>query len=71
MKWPDMISTKDLAYISDMYNWNNTLKAKLEFFIEEAFDEDIVPYLQKALDVVENNCQKLTKLLEKGDEDGK
>jgi len=71
MKWPKMISTKDLAYISDMYNWNDTLKSKLEFFIEEAFDEDLVPFLQKVLDTVNDNCTKLTKLLEKGDECGK
>ena len=29
MKWPKMVSTKDLAYIEDMFNWNDTLRLKL------------------------------------------
>ena len=40
-----MISTKDLAYIEDMFNWNDTLRLKLNYFIEECFDDDLCPYL--------------------------
>jgi len=71
MKWPKMVSTKDLQYIEDMFNWNNTLRCKLDYFIEECFDEDLCPYLQKALDVAENNLNQLTKLLESGEKLGK
>lgn len=69
--WPKMVSTKDLSYIEDMFNWNNTFKNKLLYFIEECFDEDLCPYLEKALDVADNNLKELTKLLEKGEEYGK
>ena len=33
MKWPKMISTKDLAYITDMFSWNETLRTKLNYFM--------------------------------------
>ena len=71
MKWPKMVSTKDLAYIEDMFNWNNTLKCKLDYFIDECFDEDLVPYLHEAIEFTQNNLNKLTKLLESGDKLGK
>ena len=44
-----MISTKDLAYIEDMFTWNDTLRLKLNYFIEECFDDDLCPYLNEAL----------------------
>ena len=43
MKWPKMISTKDLAYITDMFSWNETLRTKLNYFMEECFDDDLCP----------------------------
>ena len=67
MKWPKMISTKDLAYIEDMFNWNDTLRLKLNYFIEECFDDDLCPYLNEALKVTNNNVKNLKKLLESGD----
>lgn len=69
--WPKMVSTKDLSYIEDMLTWNNTLKSKLTYFIEECFDEDLCPYLKKVLDVTETNIKGLTKLLESGEKYGK
>lgn len=71
MKWPKMISTKDLAYIEDMFNWNDTLRLKLNYFIEECFDDDLCPYLNEALKVTNNNVRNLKKLLESGDKNGK
>lgn len=71
MKWPKMVSTKDLAYIEDMFNWNNTLRLKLNYFIEECFDDDLCPYLTETAEVVTRNIKSLKKLLESGEKDGK
>ena len=70
-KTPKMISTKDLSYISDMFNWNNTMIHKLNHYIEEKTDEALLSLLDSTLEIVENNVQKLTKLLESGDSNGK
>ncbi len=70
-KTPKMISTKDLSYISDMFNWNNTMIHKLNHYIEEETDEALLSLLDSTLEIVENNVQKLTKLLESGDSNGK
>ena len=66
-----MISTKDLAYITDMFSWNETLRIKLNYFMEECFDDDLCPYLQEAIDITTNNMKKLNKLLESGEKYGK
>lgn len=71
MQWPKMVSTKDLAYIKDMFNWNDTLRLKLNYFIEECFDDDLCPYLQEAANITTNNVKKLKKLLESGEKNGK
>ena len=41
---PEMISTKDLSYLEDMFNWNYTLYKKLNTYIEEVNDEEIVEF---------------------------
>ncbi len=71
MKWPKMVSTKDLAYIEDMFNWNDTLRLKLNYFMEECFDDDLCPFLQEAIEVTTNNVKRLKKLLESEDKNGK
>ena len=69
--WPKMVSTKDLAYLEDMLSWNNTLKSKLIYFVDECFDEDLCPYLEKVINTVDNNIKGLTKVLESGVNYGK
>ncbi len=67
-KTPNMISSKDLSYISDMFNWNNTMIHKLNHYIEEETDEALLSLLNSTLDLVENNSKRLIKLLESGEE---
>lgn len=64
---PSMISSKDLAYISDMFNWNMTASKKIEFFLKSCKDEDLCKELTKLNKIHIKNCQSLTKLLENGD----
>lgn len=49
---PAMISTKDLAYLEDMLNWNLNLCKKANSFSEEVTDQN----LKEALISVSDSC---------------
>ena len=38
---PQIISTKDLAYLSDMFEWNYTALKQINHFINEVQDSEI------------------------------
>ncbi|MBO5096403.1 MAG: hypothetical protein J6B98_05970 [Bacilli bacterium] len=67
-KIPNMISSKDLSYISDMFNWNFTAAKKIEFYLESCEDEELCKELTKLNKDHIRNCQNLTKLLESSDD---
>lgn len=60
---PDMISTKDLSYISDIFNWNFTACKKANSFSNEATMEDIKNKLKEVSDTHLNICRKLIDML--------
>lgn len=70
-KSPKMISTKDLLYICDMFNWNQTLNKKVSYYLEDCNDEDLCKYLNEILEMTTDNSNNLIKLLESGEEYGK
>ncbi len=61
---PEMISTKDSAYIKDMFNWNFVAMKKFDNYIENVEDEEIVKKLNNLADMHFQNCNTLIKLLE-------
>ena len=61
---PEMISTKDSAYIKDMFNWNFVAMKKFDNYIENVEDEEIVKKLSNLADMHFQNCNTLIKLLE-------
>lgn len=61
-----MISTKDLSYIKDMFNWNDTIIHKMQFYLENCDDKDLCKCLTKTQELCENNNKRLLKLLESG-----
>lgn len=61
---PNMISSKDLAYISDMFNWNMTAAKKIEHYLKTCKDEEVCKEFTKLNKLHLKNCQNLTKLLE-------
>ncbi len=63
-KIPNMISTKDLAYISDMFNWNMTAAKKIEHYLSTCTDQEVCKEFTKLNKLHLQNCQNLTKLLE-------
>ena len=45
---PQIISTKDLAYISDMFEWNYNAYKEINHFIGEVKSEEIKELLESA-----------------------
>ncbi len=65
-KVPKMISTKDLAYITDMFNWNMIIANKVNLFLEEVTDEEMKIKFSIALDMHIKHANELIALLEGG-----
>lgn len=61
---PEMISTKDIAYIKDMFNWNIVAMKKFDNYIENVENPDIIKELNSLADMHFQNCSTLIKLLE-------
>lgn len=60
---PKIISTKDLAYIEDMLNWNHTV-IKLFMHLEESCNEDdILEFTEGIREMHEEHYNTLLKLL--------
>lgn len=65
-KVPKMISTKDMAYISDMFNWNFIALKKLCDFSECVEDEETQEQFKELISMHEDNCKKLVEILDGG-----
>lgn len=62
-KIPKMISTKDLAYITDMFNWNMIVFNKIDFYLDNVVDEDVIDQFKKIRDMHYKNACTLKDLL--------
>lgn len=62
-KIPEMISTKDLAYITDMFNWNMIVVNKLDFYLDNISDEELITKFQSIRDMHCKNANTLCNLL--------
>ena len=62
-KIPKMISTKDLAYISDMFNWNMIIINKIDLFLESIENEILSERLIQTRSLHLNNANKLLSIL--------
>lgn len=66
-KVPKMISTKDLAYISDMFNWNIVAYEKINYYNTDITDATISNKFEELAQMHLDNCNKLIKILESGE----
>lgn len=62
-KIPKMISTKDLSYITDMFNWNMILVKKLEFYINDVQDEIVAGAFDNLIMLHKKHCEELIDML--------
>lgn len=65
-KVPNMISTKDLSYISDMFNWHFVAAQKFEHYLEQVEDETCSKKLNDLCDMHRQICINLLDLIESG-----
>ena len=61
---PNIISTKDLTYIEDILNWNYILIKKINHYLTEIKDQDVVNSLDKAFKMLLNNYNDILSTLE-------
>lgn len=60
---PNMISTKDLAYLEDMFNWHFTLCKKAYSYSLEVEDETIAEFMKDVYKKHKKICEKIIKKL--------
>ncbi len=62
-KTPNMVSTKDLSYLSDMFNWNLIIINKLKLYINEVTDEDMKTIFSSLIDMHTNHANTIIAIL--------
>ena len=60
---PDIISCKDLDYLSDMFNWNYNVLKKANHYLNEIQDEEIKNMNNRVVDACRNNLSEILKIL--------
>mgnify|MGYP005768605285 FL=1 len=63
---PNMISCKDLDYLSDMFNWNYGAYKSASNAINSVTDSEIKDMLNKASNVFHGNISKILNILNEG-----
>lgn len=63
---PNIISSKDLDYLSDMFNWNYGVYKSTINAVEEVNDEEIRSVLTRATDVFYRNMNNVINILNSG-----
>jgi len=59
----NMISTKDLSYIEDMFNWNFTATKKIHCYMEKVQNEEIKNFFENLYEGHKNICETLINML--------
>lgn len=63
---PNIISTKDLSYICDMFHWNFTASKKALHYSNEVTDEEIKEELENIYEMHKNISSDLLNILSNG-----
>ena len=61
---PAIISTKDLSYLSDMFEWNFIAAKKALHYINQVQDEELKKELDKIYRMHEKHLKKILELLQ-------
>ena len=64
---PNIISTKDLSYICDMFNWNLTTTKKVLNYSNNVTDNEIKEELLNIFDMHKRICNSLLNILNGGE----
>lgn len=63
---PNIISGKDLDYLSDMFNWNYEALKKAKDFKDRATDSEIKEMLKKGCELFNSNIKEVLSVLTEG-----
>lgn len=64
---PKIISTKDLSYLSDMFEWNYTAFKQVNHYISEVKNEDVKDLLERVRNMHEDHMNFIIAIMK--DED--
>lgn len=63
---PNIITGKDLDYLSDTFNWNYEALKKMNVAITQVTDEQIKTILEKGYNLFKNNLNVILSILNEG-----
>ncbi len=63
---PNIITGKDLDYLSDMFTWNLSAYKKLNNCINQVREEDVRNLLEEAIELFHSNTQIVLNILNQG-----
>ena len=63
---PNIITGKDLDFLSDMFNWNYEGLKKTNMALNNIEDEEIKNVLQKGYDLFKNNLNVILSIINEG-----
>lgn len=63
---PNIITGKDLDYLSDMFNWNYEALKKMNVAVSQVTDEQIKTTLEKGYNLFKNNLNITLSILNEG-----
>lgn len=66
---PQIISTKDLSYLSDMFNWNFNAFKQVNHFVEEVESEEVKDLLERIVNMHYEHLYYIIALLKNEDVD--
>ena len=66
MEVPNIISGKDLDYLSDMFEWNYIAMKKTNDMVNKTQDEDIKKILEKGCNLFDQNMKEVINVLNNG-----
>ena len=63
---PNIITGKDLDYLSDMFNWNYEALKKMNVAVNQVTDEQLKNVLEKGYNLFKNNLNVTLSILSEG-----
>lgn len=63
---PNIITGKDLDYLSDMFNWNYEAIKKMNVAVNQVTDEQLKNILEKGYNLFKNNLNVTLSILKEG-----
>lgn len=63
---PDIITGKDLDYLSDMFQWNYGALKQVNAAIDSTTDQGIKDIMQKSYNIFESNLTSVLNILNQG-----